>query len=52
MMTTQEMATAHLSSVKKTIEDMHKQKEAIDNEIGRLQAYLEEGLKVLTEAKE
>jgi|TARA_B100001094_G_C17812214_1_gene614376 hypothetical protein len=51
-MTTQEMAKAHLSSVQKTIEDMYKQKEAIDNEIVRLKAYLEEGLKVLEEAKD
>ena len=52
MITTEEMAKAHLSSEKKTIEDLQKQKEAIDNEIGKLQTYLEEGVKVLTEAKE
>lgn len=43
MLTLEDMCLAHLGNVQKAIEDLQGQKLKIDDEINKLQKYLEEG---------
>ena len=46
-MNVKEMAEAHLSTVQRTIVDLEKQKVNIEEEIGKLSKYLQEGVEEL-----
>jgi len=47
MASLEEMAQAHLSNVQKAIVDMENQRKQIDEEITKLNTYLQEGVKEL-----
>lgn len=49
MQTVKGMAEAHLNSVQKTISDLEQQKSVIDEEISKLQDYLQKGVEVLNQ---
>ena len=49
MASTRDMAEAHLKNVEAQIQQLVQQKVAIDSDIERLQGYLEEGVKELSE---
>ena len=51
MATVLEMAEAHLLNVQREINSLKERRVSLDAEIDRLQSFFDEGVKVLTEAK-
>lgn len=51
MATVLEMAEAHLLNVQREINSLKERRVSLDAEIERLQSFFDEGVKVLTEAK-
>ena len=48
-MSVEEMAQAHLTTIKKAIDDLNNQKQTIEKEILRLTDYLEQGIALINE---